>query len=224
MGAGDFVYTDFMHGITSSSALIGCVIGAALSGILASRLGRKKSLIVAGILFFISALGSYMPEFLFFPKGQASFSLLIAFNFYRVIGGIGVGLASAICPMYIAEVAPSNLRGTLVSWNQFAIIFGQLVVYFVNFMILGDHIAPAVQKMAEGINQVMNPMEAQWAIEKGWRYMFVSEAVPAGLFTLLLFLVPETPRYLAMIGKDEQALAILSRINGRSRARPMILP
>ena len=198
MGAKDFVYTDFMHGITSSSALIGCVIGAALSGMFASRFGRKKSLIMAGVFFFLSALGSYFPEFIFFDKGQPSFSLLIAFNLYRVLGGIGVGLASAICPMYIAEVAPSNLRGTLVSWNQFAIIFGQLVVYFVNFIILGDHIAPAIQKVAEGINQVMNPGEAQWMIETGWRYMFVSEAVPAGLFTLLLFLVPETPRYLAM--------------------------
>ena len=111
MGAGDFAYTDFLHGITSSSALIGCVIGAALSGFCASRLGRRKSLILAGALFFLSALGSYNPEFLFFQKGQPSFSLLIAFNFYRVLGGVGVGLASAICPMYIAEVAPSNMRG-----------------------------------------------------------------------------------------------------------------
>ena len=156
MGAKDFVYTDFMHGITSSSALIGCVIGAALSGIFASRLGRKRSLILAGVFFFLSALGSYLPEFLFFEKGVPTFSLLIAFNLYRILGGIGVGLASAICPMYIAEIAPSSMRGTLVSWNQFAIIFGQLVVYFVNFIILGDHIAPVIQKMAEGINQVMN--------------------------------------------------------------------
>ncbi len=222
MGAGDFVYSDFLHGITSSSALIGCVIGAAVSGFCASRLGRRKSLILAGVLFFLSALGSFNPEFLFFQKGQTSFSLLITFNFYRVLGGVGVGLASAICPMYIAEVAPSNMRGTLVSWNQFAIIFGQLVVYFVNFMILGDHIAPVIQKMAEGINQVMNPTDAQWAIEKGWRYMFVSEAVPAGLFTVLLFLVPETPRYLAMTGNDDKALAVLSKINGRSKAEEIL--
>ena len=222
MGAKDFVYTDFLHGITSSSALIGCVIGAAISGMCASNLGRRKSLILAGILFFLSALGSFFPEFIFFEKGNPTFSLLIAFNLYRVLGGIGVGLASAVCPMYIAEVAPSNIRGTLVSWNQFAIIFGQLVVYFVNFIILGDNIAPVIQKMAEGINQVMNPAEAQWAIEKGWRYMFVSEAVPAGLFTLLLFLVPETPRYLAMTGKDEQALYVLSRINGSAKAKEIL--
>ena len=222
MGASDFNYTDFMHGITSSSALLGCIIGAAISGICASRMGRKKSLIMAGVFFFLSALGSYNPEFLFFPKGEPSFSLLIAFNLYRVLGGVGVGLASAICPMYIAEVAPSHLRGTLVSWNQFAIIFGQLVVYFVNFIILGDHIAPAIQKVAEGINQIMNPGEAQWMIETGWRYMFVSEAVPAGLFTALLFLVPETPRYLAMTGKDDQALYILSKINGQNKAQAIL--
>ena len=222
LGAKDFVYSDFFHGVTSSSALLGCIIGAALSGYLASRYGRRKSLIMAGIMFFLSALGSYNPEFLFFPKGEPTFSLLIAFNLYRVLGGIGVGLASAICPMYIAEVAPSNLRGTLVSWNQFAIIFGQLVVYFVNFIILGDHIAPAIHKVAEGINQIMNPGEAQWMIETGWRYMFVSEAVPAGLFTLLLFLVPETPRYLAMTGKDDQALTILAKINGKAKAQEIL--
>ena len=222
MGAKDFTYTDFLHGITSSSALLGCIIGAAISGICASRMGRKKALIMAGVFFFLSALGSYNPEFLFFPKGEPTFSLLIAFNLYRVLGGVGVGLASAICPMYIAEVAPSNLRGTLVSWNQFAIIFGQLVVYFVNFIILGDHIAPVIQKMAEGINQIMNPGEAEWMISTGWRYMFVSEAVPAGLFTVLLFLVPETPRYLAMVGKDEQALTILEKINGRTKAQEIL--
>ncbi len=177
---------------------------------------------MAGDFFNLSPLGSIGPEFLIFERGNPSFSLLIAFNLYRVLGGVGVGLASAICPMYIAEVAPSNMRGTLVSWNQFAIIFGQLVVYFVNFMILGDHIAPVIQKMAEGINQIMNPADAQWCIEKGWRYMFVSEAVPAGLFTVLLFLVPETPRYLAMTGKDEQALYILSKINGQDKAQSIL--
>ena len=222
MGAKDFVYTDFLHGITSSSALIGCIIGAAISGVCASYMGRKRSLIMAGVLFFLSALGSYYPEFLFFEKGQPSASLLISFNLYRVLGGVGVGLASAICPMYIAEVSPSNLRGTLVSWNQFAIIFGQLVVYFVNFLILGDHVAPAIQKVGEGISKIMNAGEAQWMIESGWRYMFVSEAVPAGLFTLLLFFVPETPRYLAMTGNDAQALAVLSKINGKSKAQEIL--
>lgn len=217
MGASDFVYTDTWHGITSSSALIGCILGSAVSGFLASRLGRKKTLFVSGILFFLSALGSYWPEFLFFDFGVPSYSLLLAFNFYRILGGIGVGLASAICPMYIAEIAPSNIRGTLVSWNQFAIIFGQLVVYFVNFLILGDNINP-VFELVEGVNRIMNPEESLWATETGWRLMFVSEAVPAGLFTLLVLLVPETPRFLAMTGKDEKALSVLSRINGVKQA------
>lgn len=221
MGAPDFTYTDTWHGITSSSALIGCIIGSAISGLCASRLGRKKSLFLAGVLFFLSALGSYYPEFLFFGYGEPSYSLLLAFNFYRVLGGVGVGLASAICPMYIAEIAPSNIRGTLVSWNQFAIIFGQLVVYFVNFLILGDNINPVIRAV-EGVNQILNPDAAAWTIETGWRLMFVSEAVPAGLFTLLVLLVPETPRYLALCGRDDKALAVLGRINGASQARAIL--
>lgn len=220
MGA-DFEYTDAIHGITSSSALIGCIIGSAISGFFASRLGRKNSLFLAGILFFLSALGSYYPEFLFFEHGVPSYSLLVAFNFYRVLGGVGVGLASAICPMYIAEIAPSNIRGTLVSWNQFAIIFGQLVVYFVNFLILGSHANPVID-LVNGVNQIMNPEAATWTTETGWRLMFVSEAVPAGLFALLVLLVPETPRYLAMCGKDEKALNVLSRINGSSQAKVIL--
>ncbi len=177
LGATDFVYTDAIHGITSSSALLGCILGSALSGWFAARLGRKPTLICAGVLFLVSAIGSYYPEFFFFAYGKPSLDLLVAFNVYRIIGGVGVGLASAICPMYIAEVAPSNLRGTLVSWNQFAIIFGQLVVYFVNFMILGDHIAPVMERAAEGLYDIVNASQAQWSIERGWRLMFVSEAV-----------------------------------------------
>jgi SP family xylose:H+ symportor-like MFS transporter len=91
-----------------------------------------------------------------------------------------------------------------VSWNQFAIIFGQLVVYFVNFLILGDHTNPVIESIGYGINQVA-PGSDPWTIETGWRYMFGSEAVPAGLFTLLICFVPETPRYLAMIGQDQKA-------------------
>ena len=220
MGA-DFEYTDALHGITSSSALIGCILGSAISGLFATRLGRKRSLFVAGVLFLLSALGSYCPEFLFFEAGKPSFSLLIAFNIYRIIGGIGVGLASAICPMYIAEISPSNMRGTLVSWNQFAIIFGQLVVYFVNFMILGSHANPVIE-LVNGVNSIMNPDAAAWTIETGWRLMFVSEVVPAGLFALLILCVPETPRYLALVGKDDAALKVLGRINGSTRAAAIL--
>lgn len=221
LGANDFVYTDALHGITSSSALLGCIIGAAVSGFCASYFGRKKSLVIAGVCFFLSALGSYNPEFLLYPYGVPSQSLLIAFNFYRVLGGVGVGLASAICPMYIAEVAPSNMRGTLVSWNQFAIIFGQLVVYFVNFMILGEHTQPIIEKIGEALYQVSAESDP-WTIEKGWRYMFGSEAYVAGLFTILVCLVPESPRYLAITGRDEKALMVLSNINGFETAKEIL--
>ena len=206
--AEDFTYTTVLHGFTTSSALIGCIIGAFLSGVLSASLGRKKTLFVAGILFLLSALGSYYPEFLFFQKGVASKGLLIAFNSYRVLGGVGVGLASALCPMYIAEVAPASKRGRLVSWNQFAIIFGQLVVYFVNYLIVRAHAS--------------DPDVVQWTSSIGWRTMFVSEAIPAGLFALLILLVPETPRYLALSGHDEKALTVLSHINGEARAREIL--
>jgi SP family xylose:H+ symportor-like MFS transporter len=206
--ASDFNYTDATHGFTTSSALIGCIIGAFLSGLVAAKLGRKRSLFMAGILFLLSALGSYYPEFIFFEKGVPTLKLLVAFNLYRVLGGIGVGMASALCPMYIAEVSPANKRGTLVSWNQFAIIFGQLVVYFVNFLIIRSHAS--------------DPDIVAWTNAVGWRVMFVSEAVPAGLFALLILLVPETPRYLALNGKDDKALTVLSNINGEEKAREIL--
>ncbi|MBN1926477.1 MAG: D-xylose transporter XylE [Prolixibacteraceae bacterium] len=192
-----------IHGLTISSALIGCIIGGALSGLLASRIGRKKSLMVAAMLFFVSALGSGYPEFLFFPKGEASMGLLYMFNFYRIIGGIGVGMASAICPMYIGEIAPAEIRGRLVSLNQFAIIFGMLVVYFVNW-------------------GIANGQSLEWINTVGWRNMFLSEAIPAGLFGMLLFLVPETPRYLSLKKKDDQALHILTKINGSEKAKGIL--
>lgn len=221
LGAEDFQYSDFYHGFTSSSALIGCIIGSAMSGLLATKFGRKKSLIFAGILFFISAFGSMNPEFLLFEHGKATFNLLVIFNIYRVIGGVGVGLASAICPMYIGEIAPSNIRGMLVSWNQFAIIFGQLVVYFVNFMILGEHTNPVIEQIGQGFSKVAAGSDP-WTITTGWRYMFGSEMVPAGLFSILICFVPETPRYLVMIGRDEKARNILGRINGTAAAESIL--
>ncbi|WP_430811085.1 MULTISPECIES: D-xylose transporter XylE [unclassified Carboxylicivirga] len=195
--------SSFAHGATVSSALIGCIIGGAISGILASRLGRKKSLMVAATLFFISALGSGKPEILFFEEGKATMGLLYMFNVYRIIGGIGVGLASAISPMYISEIAPAHIRGRLISFNQFAIIFGMLVVYFVNWSI------------AKG-------QTIEWINETGWRYMFLSEAIPASLFGILLIFVPETPRYLAMQGHNDKALGILERINGIDKAKSIL--
>lgn len=189
----------WIHGATISSALIGCIIGGAISGMLSSRMGRKKTLILASVLFFISALGSGYPEFLFFNIGEPSIELLWMFNFYRIIGGIGVGLASAVCPMYIGEIAPANLRGRLVSLNQFAIIFGMLVVYFVNY-------------------EIASGQTLEWINDIGWRWMFISEAIPAALFGVLLLFVPETPRYLTLINKDQEALNILAKLNGAINA------
>lgn len=193
----------FAHGATISSALIGCIIGGLISGFFSSKIGRKRSLIVASILFFLSALGSAYPEFLFFTKDNPTIGLLFAFNFYRIIGGIGVGLASAVVPMYIGEIAPADIRGRLVSFNQFAIIFGMLVVYFVNWGITrGESLA--------------------WINDIGWRYMFASEAIPALLFGLLLLLVPETPRYLALNNQDDRALTVLTKINGAETAKVIL--
>ncbi len=145
-----------IKGFTISSALVGCIIGGSLGGYISQSMGRKRGLILAAILFLISALGSAMPEKLNF-MGLATIS---SFIFYRVLGGIGVGLASMLSPMYIAEIAPANIRGKLVSWNQFAIIFGMVVVYFVNYFI------------ARG-------QAAEWINATGWRWMFGSETIPA---------------------------------------------
>lgn len=183
-----------------SSALIGCVIGGFASGFFSSKFGRKYSLVLAGGLFLMSALGSAYPEFLFFTKDNPTVALLITFNIYRIIGGIGVGLASAVAPMYIGEMAPAHIRGTLVSLNQFAIIFGMLVVYFVNYGIASGQ-------------------TLEWINDIGWRYMFLSEAVPALLFMTLLFTVPETPRYLVSKNKDEKAMSVLSKIYETTMAK-----
>ena len=192
-----------LEGFVVSSALIGCVIGAAIAGWISQRFGRRPSLFIAGILFFFSALGSAWPELFFGMPGTGDHALLYFFVFYRVIGGIGVGMASMVSPMYIAEIAPPEKRGSLVSWNQFAIIFGMLVVYFVNYFIAkqGDQ---------------------GWLLNIGWRWMFASELIPASLFIVLLFTVPETPRWLVMNNKPEKAQGILQRIVGVQAAKQEI--
>ena len=123
--------------------------------------------------------------------------------------------------MYIGEIAPSGIRGMLVSWNQFAIIFGQLVVYFANFFILGEHTQPVIESIGQGVNQLV-PGSDPWTIATGWRYMFGSEMIPAGLFAILICFVPETPRYLASIGEDAKAESILAKINGVSKAKEIL--
>ncbi len=192
-----------LKGFIISSALIGCIIGGMIGGFMSKTYGRKNSLIFAAVLFFISALGSAMPEIFVRPIGEADHTLRIPFILYRIIGGVGVGLASMISPMYISEIAPADKRGKLVSFNQFAIIFGMLVVYFVNFFIArqGDD---------------------NWLNETGWRYMFASEMIPAGLFLFALFFVPETPRYMVLKGNDESALEVLKKINGMQRAKHIL--
>lgn len=187
-------------GFAVSSALIGCIIGGLIGGLVSLYLGRKRGLMLAAILFILSAIGSAWPEMFIKPIGEADHTFLYLFVFYRIIGGIGVGLASMISPMYIAEMAPPEIRGKLVSWNQFAIIFGMLLVYFVNYYI------------------ALQGNEA-WLNKTGWRFMFASELIPAGIFLFLLFFIPETPRYLTLRNQPEKAFKILEKINGTAKAK-----
>ena len=182
-----------LEGFLVSSALIGCILGATFAGWLSQRYGRKPTLVMAAVLFLLSAIGAAWPEMFFGMPGSGDHTFMYHFVAYRVLGGIGVGLASMVSPMYIAEMAPADRRGNLVAWNQFAIIFGMLVVYFVNYSI-------ALQG------------DAEWLHTTGWRWMFASGINPASLFLFLLLFVPETPRYLVMRGRTERALGILGRM------------
>jgi SP family xylose:H+ symportor-like MFS transporter len=191
----DELAANSLLGFVVSSALIGCIIGGMSGGILALRLGRRTSMKLAALLFCLSAIGSAWPEIGFVGIGKGDHSFLSNFIVYRILGGIGVGLASMLSPMYIAEVAPAEKRGYLVSWNQFAIIFGMLVVYFVNYSI------------ARQGNDT-------WLHEMGWRWMFASEIIPALIFFGLLFSIPESPRWLMLKNLPEKAKKVLVRING----------
>ncbi|GET20008.1 D-xylose transporter XylE [Prolixibacter denitrificans] len=188
-----------INGFTISSALVGCIIGGSLGGYISQTLGRRNGMMLAAFLFTLSAIGSAIPDKMNF----LGFELVSSFIFYRVVGGIGVGLASMIVPMYIAEIAPAGIRGKLVSWNQFAIIFGMLVVYFVNYAIASQG-------------------NDTWLDTIGWRWMFASETIPAGLFFFLLFIVPESPRYLVMADKDDKAEKVLNRLVGVSQSKSVL--
>ena len=190
---------DVIKGFVIASALIGCIIGGALAGFISKSIGRKNGLMIAAIAFLLSAFGAWNPEF-FNVFGTLP---VYSFFFYRILGGIGVGIASMISPMYIAEIAPANIRGKLISWNQFAIIFGMQVIYFVNYFIARQG-------------------NDQWLVNEGWRLMFLSGAIPAALFFFLLFFVPETPRYLVMKGKDDKALKVLKKISGSDNAQAIL--
>ena len=187
-------------GFVTSSALIGCIVGGIIGGWVSTNIGRKRGLIVAAVLFLISALGAAAPEFPFAPIGHGGAGYMSYFVFYRILGGIGVGLASMLSPMYIAEIAPARIRGNLVAWNQLAIIFGMLVIYFVNYYIA---------KAGDG---------ETWLNTIGCRYMFVSGAIPALGFLLLLFVVPETPRYLMLKGDEAGARAVLNKLGSATEA------
>lgn len=190
-------------GLVVSSALIGCVIGGILGGVVSKRLGRRNGLILAAILFLLSAIGSSMPELFLRPVGEADHTFIYIFITYRIIGGIGVGLASMLSPLYIAEIAPAKIRGKLVSMNQFAIIFGMLIVYFVNYYISlqGDD---------------------TWLSTVGWRWMFASEIIPASLFLFMLLFVPDTPRSLVLKSKPEKALQVLAKVNSPEEAKTIL--
>jgi SP family xylose:H+ symportor-like MFS transporter len=187
-----FILDANWKGWATGCALVGCAIGAAAAGVLSDWLGRKKVLILSAILFFISAVGTALPK------------SITAFIIYRIIGGLGVGAASMSSPMYIAEISPARIRGRMVSVNQFAIVSGFLVVYFVNYFIAlqGDEI---------------------WNVQTGWRWMFGSESLPALLLLVLLFFVPESPRWLTKQNRSDEALEILTRVDGAQYAQTELL-
>ena len=153
------------------STLIGCIIGGVFGRVISKRFGRKNDLIIAVLLFLISALESATPEMFVRPIGEADNTFSTLFIVYRILGGIGVGLASMLSPLYIAEIAPAKDRGRLVSYNQLAIVGGFLVVYFVNNSILKIGGSDA------------------WLNDVGWRGMFASKVIPATLFFIFLFYV-----------------------------------
>ena len=182
-----------LSGLTISSALFGCVIGGAVAGLLADRFGRRRTLMFAALMFLLCSVGSALPELGLGAIGHMGAQALLPFNVYRIIGGVGVGIASLVSPLYIAEIAPKESRGRLVSFNQIAIVCGMMVVYFVNWVIAkqGDE---------------------SWLHAFGWRWMFASEALPAGAFLALLVGVPDSPRWLVMKQRDREALQVLERL------------
>ncbi len=181
-----------MKGWVVGSALLGCFLGAVVSGILSSKFGRKNSLIISSILFLLSAWGSGLPQFL--PQ---TVSILVI---SRVIGGIAIGIASMNVPIYIAEIAPAKKRGNLVSYYQLAIVIGFFLVFVVTYLV------------AETLTQTDN-------IQNGWRYMFWSEIIPSLIFLVLLFFIPKSPRWLLLIGQRKKSLEILTQIHGNELAR-----
>ncbi|HEX8445683.1 MAG TPA: D-xylose transporter XylE [Sphingomonas sp.] len=188
-----------LAGWTISCALLGCAVGAGIAGSLSNRIGRRGGMLVAAVLFILSAVGSAFPEFGHGVVGGMGPAALPWFIFYRLIGGVGIGLASVLSPLYIAEIAPADVRGRMVTYQQVAIVSGITLVYFVNWAIAaqGDEV---------------------WVLAEGWRYMLLSGVIPAALFFVLLFGVPDSPRWLVLKNRAEEARAVLTRLTTASEA------
>jgi sugar porter (SP) family MFS transporter len=196
-------YEKFFHltepaqqGWAMSCALVGCLLGALVSGVLSDRFGRKRPLILAGLIFAVSSIGTALAP---------TFTLFVP---WRIAGGLAIGLASSLSPLYIAELAPSSFRGKLVCLNQLTIVIGILLAQVVNWLI-----AKPVPAYATDL-QILN----SWNGQEGWRWMFGVTAIPAAFFFLAAFAVPESPRWLAKKGIPERARRVLARVGGDSYA------
>jgi len=183
-------------GFANSCALIGCLVGAVISGALSEKFGRKRPLIFAALLFAITSIGNGL---------AGSFTTFIT---WRILGGVAIGLASNLSPMYIAEVAPARVRGRLVAINQLTIVIGILLAQFINWFLVRHLPANASDEFIIG----------SWYGQQGWRWMFALTAVPALLFFIGMFFVPESPRWLAKNGKPDKSRAVLDRIGGAGYA------
>ncbi|MDR1673475.1 MAG: sugar porter family MFS transporter [Bacteroidales bacterium] len=189
----DITQSPTAQGFAMGSAILGCLFGVMLAGGLADKFGRKRLMSVAALIFIVAAVGT---------GAVSSFSLFIAF---RLLGGIGIGIASNLSPMYIAEVSPGNIRGRFVSLNQLTIVLGILSAQIANWLI--------AEPVSAG-EDILASWNGQW----GWRWMFWAQTVPATMFFLLSFIIPESPRWLAIRLQYEKAKNIFTRIGGKDYA------